>query len=331
MKLLKLESIINLGIDFTIAESEKRRIKLSNILNLFFIITNVFYTLILYLMSISEYSVMLYIGEIIYLLCLYLNKLGKHNFSRNLMMTISTSTVLYYSIVMGKSSSVYVIFISFGAFPFVLFDVKEKFSLLYGLSLGPIGFIIVELCDKFLKQTPPLPENYLYILSFNLFFTTFLIVLLIVYNFESLSRRAEIALRQAKEQQDGDYFLTSLIVQPLFRNPDSNDSIQTEYFAKQKKTFSFQKKSRDLGGDINIIGKLNFRGNDYTLVVNADAMGKSMQGAGGAIVMGTVVNSILTRNKGIRIPMHPKEWLIKMFRELQDVFVEFDGSMLILA
>ncbi len=58
-------------------------------------------------------------------------------------------------------------------------------------------------------------------------------------------------------------------------------------------------------------------------------MGKSMQGAGGAIVLGTVVNSILTRNRNLRIPLHPKEWLAKMFNELQDVFVEFDGSMLI--
>ncbi len=31
------------------------------------------------------------------------------------------------------------------------------------------------------------------------------------------------------------------------------------------------KEQRDLGGDINVIGKLNFRGNEYTLFVNADA------------------------------------------------------------
>lgn len=329
MKLKGFSNIIKLGEEFGASELEKRRIKLSNMLSFLFITNNIFYTFVLNYLKIPTYSWMMYVSGVFYIFTFFLNKYGKHKLGRLLLITTSTLVVLYYCIVIGKAANVYILFVAFGAFPFVFFDIKEKYSLLYCLSLGPISFITSELCRKFINQPAILSEDNLYFLAINVFFTTFMIILVVVYNFERLSSNAETALRQAKEQQDGDYFLTSLIVQPLFRNPISDNNIKTEYFAKQKKTFSFQKKNRDLGGDINIIGKLNFRGNDYTLFVNADAMGKSMQGAGGAIVFGTVVNSILTRNKGIRIPLHPKEWLVKMFNELHDVFVEFDGSMLI--
>lgn len=158
---------------------------------------------------------------------------------------------------------------------------------------------------------------------------TYIIVTVAVFNYERVNSRAEKALKELKEQQDGDYFLTSLIIQPLFRNTTADEVIVTEQFASQKKKFFFKGRTCDLGGDINIINTLNFRGTKYTFFINADAMGKSMQGAGGAIVLGTVVNSILTRNLGVRIPIHPKEWLIKVFNELQEIFVEFDGYMLI--
>jgi hypothetical protein len=41
---------------------------------------------------------------------------------------------------------------------------------------------------------------------------------------------------------------------------------------------------------------LLFYGSKHTLFVSADAMGKSMQGAGGAIVFGTVMNNILSHS-----------------------------------
>lgn len=324
-----LTNIIKLGEKFGANDSELRRIKLSNILSILFVANNIFYTFVLNFMNIGKYSWMLYTSTIFYIFTLFLNKIGKHKLGRLLLITISTINVLYYCILLGKNANVYVIFVAFAAIPFVFFDVKEKISLLYGLSLGPFSFIFFESWIYFFPAAPILDKDNLYIIYINIFFTSYLIILVTVFNFERLSNKAEAALRQAKEQQDGDYFLTSLIVQPLFRNTDSNLTITTESFVKQKKTFSFQNKKRDLGGDINIIGKLNFRGSNYTLFVNADAMGKSMQGAGGAIVLGTVVNSILTRNKELRIPIHPRDWLIKMFNELQEVFVEFDGSMLI--
>ena len=42
-------------------------------------------------------------------------------------------------------------------------------------------------------------------------------------------------VRDLKEQQDGDYFLTSLLIQPLAANHARNKHVKVETFLKQKK------------------------------------------------------------------------------------------------
>ncbi len=103
-----------------------------------------------------------------------------------------------------------------------------------------------------------------------------------------------------KVQQDGDYFLTSLLAKPLFYNANKSKLVKTEFIIKQKKQFEFKRKQADLGGDICITGNLRLGTKDkfkrYTMAMNGDAMGKSMQGAGGSLVMGVVMNSIMARS-----------------------------------
>ena len=133
-------------------------------------------------------------------------------------------------------------------------------------------------------------------------------------------------------QQDGDYYLTSLIERPLGTNFNKSKFVKTEFYVEQKKRFQFKNRNSELGGDICISGNLRFGdGKDrFVFFFNGDAMGKSMQGAGGAIVAGTVVNSILARsarnNKIQKIT--PKEWITETYLELDGVFKTFDGSML---
>jgi tetratricopeptide (TPR) repeat protein len=141
--------------------------------------------------------------------------------------------------------------------------------------------------------------------------------------------------QKLKEQQDGDYYLTSLLVHPLSKNfighKQSNFKIET--LIKQKKQFQFKKRNSEIGGDICILDEILLEGISYTVFLNGDAMGKSIQGAGGCLVLGTVFKSILERNHTIadtqNIP--PEIWMKESFRELQNVFVSFDGSMLISA
>lgn len=140
-----------------------------------------------------------------------------------------------------------------------------------------------------------------------------------------------------KTQQDGDYFLTSLLQKPLNYNANKSKLVTTEFLIEQKKQFEFRKKSAELGGDICVTGTLRLgKPNDfkrYIVAVNGDAMGKSMQGAGGSLVMGVVLNTIMARSaKGDRVlDQTPEQWMTDVYEELHGVFLSFNGSMVISA
>jgi drug/metabolite transporter superfamily protein YnfA len=133
-----------------------------------------------------------------------------------------------------------------------------------------------------------------------------------------------------KVQQDGDYFLTSLLLRPLSNTKIVSNNIIVESFIKQKKNFVFQNKNMEIGGDINIAHNVKLQNRDFVLFLNGDAMGKSIQGAGGALVLGTVFQSIVDRT--IVSPreqdLYPERWLKNTFIEMHKVFSSFDGSML---
>ncbi len=140
-----------------------------------------------------------------------------------------------------------------------------------------------------------------------------------------------------KIQQDGDYYLTSLLIKPLIVNKSHSPNITTEFILQQKKKFTFKDWNAELGGDLCITHTITLNNElglkTYTVFVNADAMGKSIQGAGGSLVLGVVFNALVSRTKFVpgASNLSPEEWLIRCYRELQDVFVSFDGSMLISA
>lgn len=149
-----------------------------------------------------------------------------------------------------------------------------------------------------------------------------------------LSEKME-ELQRLKVQQDGDYFLTSLLAKPLFYDANKSVKVKTDFILHQKKQFEFRGKRADLGGDICVTGNLRL-GKDhnykrYTFAMNGDAMGKSMQGAGGSLVMGVVVNSILARSAANDrvLDMTPEQWLSETYLETQSVFKSFNGSMVI--
>ncbi|MCB1174807.1 MAG: SpoIIE family protein phosphatase [Leptospiraceae bacterium] len=142
-------------------------------------------------------------------------------------------------------------------------------------------------------------------------------------------------VKKLKTQQDGDYFLTALLQKPLNYNANKSRLVTTELYLEQKKKFDFRNKHSDLGGDLCVTGNLRLgTANDYrryVVALNADAMGKSMQGAGGALVLGVVMNSIMSRSaKGDRIlDSTPEQWLTEVYEEIHGVFLAFNGSMVI--
>ncbi|MCB1317834.1 MAG: SpoIIE family protein phosphatase, partial [Leptospiraceae bacterium] len=149
------------------------------------------------------------------------------------------------------------------------------------------------------------------------------------YEKELSEKMAEI--QALKIQQDGDYFLTSLLTKPLIVNRNESETVQSEFIVRQKKRFEFRNRKSELGGDICVVNNIQLQGRRYTAFVNGDAMGKSMQGAGGALVLGVVYNAFVTRTmfSGHQQNKAPEVWLRDCYYELQNVFISFDGSMFI--
>lgn len=140
-------------------------------------------------------------------------------------------------------------------------------------------------------------------------------------------------IKKLKELQDGDYFLTSLLIKPLSKGSLETDRVKIETLIRQKKTFLFRNKQSEIGGDFCVADTIRLQNKTYSVFLNADAMGKSIQGAGGVLVLGTVFKSILTRTMEAphEYTKSPEKWLKDCFNELQNIFVSFDGSMLISA
>lgn len=142
-------------------------------------------------------------------------------------------------------------------------------------------------------------------------------------------RKSLDLVNDLKTQQDGDYYLTSLLLNPLGVNAvDEGLNVDVDFFTKQKKNFEFKNQKKSIGGDISIAHTLRFTSGQATVFLNADAMGKSMQGAGGSLVLGAVFQSIIERTR-LQVATDPEKWLKEVFFELQKVFESFDCSMLV--
>jgi hypothetical protein len=140
-------------------------------------------------------------------------------------------------------------------------------------------------------------------------------------------------VRSLKEKQDGDYFLTSLLIRPLARTEVKSERITVQVYTEQKKSFTFKRQQHEIGGDISIADRIHLQNHPYVVYINADAMGKSIQGAGGALVIGTVFRALIARTHSTEElqGLTPELWLKEAYREIQDVFCTFDGSMLLSA
>lgn len=153
---------------------------------------------------------------------------------------------------------------------------------------------------------------------------------------EDRTRQLQATLNKVQElkvQQDGDYFLTSLLIQPLSANNVDSRNVSVSILVRQKKAFQFRQWSAEIGGDLATAASILLRNKRYTVFINGDAMGKSIQGAGGALVLGTVFKSLIARTEQSPIARnrHPEQWLKDCFVELQNVFVSFEGTMMLSA
>lgn len=135
-------------------------------------------------------------------------------------------------------------------------------------------------------------------------------------------------LRELSLKQDGDYFLTSLLFEPLNGDhTEPSSQIGIECFVRQKKQLKFRERDVQLGGDLAVVYPINLADGEYWAALNADCMGKSMQGAGGAITLASVFKAVVYRSSK-RTQISPEHWLYECYLELQNIFTSFDGCMM---
>ncbi|MCR9144776.1 MAG: SpoIIE family protein phosphatase [bacterium] len=135
-----------------------------------------------------------------------------------------------------------------------------------------------------------------------------------------------------KEQQDGDYLLISRILHPMTSTNIEGEAVRIDSIVAQYKQFEFRGMAGELGGDLCMAEPLQLDGGRYVAFMNADAMGKSVQGASGAIVLAVAFRAFLHLSADGQIPISgrpPIEWLLRLTEELQRVFRPFEGRMMV--
>ncbi|GIX40328.1 MAG: hypothetical protein KatS3mg129_0061 [Leptospiraceae bacterium] len=142
-------------------------------------------------------------------------------------------------------------------------------------------------------------------------------------------------VQKLKQQQDGDYYLTSLLIEPFIQNQiedkDINNRFEYHFILKQKKEFEFRDKKKEIGGDFCSFHKIILRNKPYIFFINADAMGKSIQGAGGVLILTSILQSTIERNELFEEEQDylPELWLRQLFIEMHKTFETFQGSMML--
>ncbi|MFZ5628360.1 MAG: 7TM diverse intracellular signaling domain-containing protein [Spirochaetota bacterium] len=139
-------------------------------------------------------------------------------------------------------------------------------------------------------------------------------------------------VKKLKEHQDADYFLTSLLWRP-FNSPSFADShFEIDIAVEQMKKFHFKNRTYEIGGDLCMTEDVVIAGREFLFFSNADAMGKSIQGAGGVLVFGASIKSQLILAKFGKLQARtPELWLRNLTRDIHDLFVSFDGTMFVSA
>ena len=282
----------------------------------------------------------------VYFSPLWLNAFGRYGLARNLFfLTAIAQLPIYTKLVLGTASGFHFWLWGIPPLCFLVYPRHSLKSLYTMVALSAVAFLATEF-------TPDPPDHIFRLnatLSTLMRFSTqagvLTVIPMLVFFFYAANFKAERGLLESKLalqrtltevealklQQDGDYFLTAGLIKPLSRNRAESSVLQVDFYVRQKKCFEFKKWKAELGGDICLARSIRLRGRSYTLFANGDAMGKSMQGAGGAIVLGSVFESIIERTvlSPVLQNQHPEVWLRDAFLELHKVFVTFDCTMLV--
>lgn len=157
-------------------------------------------------------------------------------------------------------------------------------------------------------------------------------------NLEELVKRRTVELSQTlaavsklKNEQDADYLLVSRVLGPMIGARITSGNVKVESLVRQHKQFKFGGLAGQVGGDVCMAESITLAGESYVVWINADAMGKSTQGATGALVLAVSFRSFLLHQSADESnaprARTPATWLIRLVEEIERAFRSFEGRM----
>jgi len=360
-----LNKLITMGNHHYTSEMDIKRNIVSNQVLIIFALGLIFFIIYLFIMGISLYfrildfwdqidifKTMIYLlpssaGMVLIIAVSYFikNKTGNNNLYLGISYFFGIGYLILMNVLVTSTMYAFLLFFTLIPVPFFIMG-KEKFYII--ATWEGILLCIVFIIFYYITHNAPIltfPSIISHITNYTLFFLTISIFMSSAYYlwnetaitenklFEERKKTIEAleALHELKTQQDGDFFLISLLTDPLSYNNTQSEFLEINMFLKSKKEVKFKKYNKEIGGDLNIIDKVKLGGKNFFLFVNADAMGKSIQGASGALIFGAALKSLLLRTKEIsnHEEAYPEIWIQNIYNELEQIFETFNCSMLV--
>ncbi|MFN3604993.1 MAG: SpoIIE family protein phosphatase [Leptonema sp. (in: bacteria)] len=132
-------------------------------------------------------------------------------------------------------------------------------------------------------------------------------------------------------QRKADFYLIYQLFEPFLKFQIRSTYFKVYTILQQLDSFKFNKTKFRIGGDYIYLKEIFLRNRRYLFFINADAMGKSLQGIGGIIVLSSILSAILKRTEKIKTEQqkYPETWLKYTSIEIQEVLETFDSFMMI--
>jgi len=227
---------------------------------------------------------------------------------------------------------------------FLSIDKQEPFSLIDSILKFLFLIRVYPLQETILHEKENIGTIEVYWINENIYIYFYFIIILILitiiahFYVQTIIQKNQLVhafkeINELKIQQDADYYLTSLLIRPLcYINLPSRNYI-LQHYLDQKKKFTYKKYNTEIGGDFILVKEIQLRKRDYILFINADAMGKSLQGGSGILVLGSILYAILKRLEFRKEDQnkYPETWLKYLGLEIQELFESFQGSMMLSA
>ncbi len=167
-----------------------------------------------------------------------------------------------------------------------------------------------------------------YIKEYSIVFIFTILTIVILYQMYSLQ---EIKLSQLKNKRKADLYLIYQLFQPFQKFLIHSQNFRTYSIVHQFFQFEFKEEFFQIGGDFIYLKEIYLRNRKFLFFINADAMGKSLLGFGGIIVLSSVLSAILKRTETIKTEQkrYPDTWLKYISMDIQEVLGGFEGFMMI--